>query len=90
MDRRSNYKNYELPGIYHITLKAAEALRSPFGKVVGKIDKPDGDPEAPSVALTPVGEMVEQELLHSISAHYPWSRYKTISSCPNTCTSSCR
>lgn len=71
MDRRSNYKNYELPGIYHITLKAAEALRSPFGKVVGKIDKPDGDPEAPSVALTPVGEMVEQELLHSISAHYP-------------------
>ena len=71
MDRRSNDKNYELPGIYHITLKAAEALRSPFGKVVGKIDKPDGDPEAPSVALTPVGEMVEQELLHSISAHYP-------------------
>ena len=71
MDRRSNYKNYELPGIYHITLKAAEALRSPFGKVVGKIDKPDGDSEAPSVALTPVGEMVEQELLHSISAHYP-------------------
>ena len=71
MDRRSNYKNYELPGIYHITLKAAEVLRSPFGKVVGKIDKPDGDPEAPSVALTPVGEMVEQELLHSISAHYP-------------------
>ena len=60
-----------LPGIYHITVKAADALRSPFGKVVGDINKPDGDPEAPRVALSPVGQMVEQELLRSIAAHYP-------------------
>lgn len=71
MDRRSSWKNYELPGIYHITVKAAEALRTPFGKVVGDIDKPDGDADAPRVALSPVGEMVKAELLHSISAHYP-------------------
>ena len=71
MDRRSAYKNYVLPGIYHITVKAAEALRSPFGKVVGNINKPEGDPEAPRVALSPVGQMVEQELLHSIAAYYP-------------------
>ena len=71
MDRRSSWKNYELPGIYHITIKAAEALRTPFGKVVGDIDKPDGDADAPRVALSPVGEMVKAELLHSISAHYP-------------------
>lgn len=71
MDRRSEYKNYMLPGIYHITVKAADALRSPFGKVVGNINKPDGDPDAPRVALSPVGQMVEQELLHSIAAHYP-------------------
>lgn len=71
MDRRSEYKNYMLPGIYHITVKAADALRSPFGKVVGDINKPDGDPDAPRVALSPVGQMVEQELLHSIAAHYP-------------------
>lgn len=71
MDRRSAYKNYVLPGIYHITVKAAEALRSPFGKVVGNADKPEGDSEAPRVALSPVGQMVEQELLHSIAAYYP-------------------
>lgn len=71
MDRRSSWKNYELPGIYHITVKAAEALRTPFGKVVGDIDKPDGDADAPRVALSLVGEMVKAELLHSISAHYP-------------------
>ena len=71
MDRRSAYKNYVLPGIYHITVKATEALRSPFGKVVGNTDMPDGDPDAPRVALSPVGQMVEQELLHSIATYYP-------------------
>lgn len=71
MDRRSAFKNYVLPGIYHITVKATEALRSPFGKVVGDADKPDGDVDAPRVVLSPVGQMVEQELLHSIAAHYP-------------------
>lgn len=71
MDRRSAHKNYVLPGIYHITVKAAEALRFPFGKVVGNINKPEGDPEAPRVALSLVGQMVEQELLHSIAAYYP-------------------
>lgn len=71
MNRRSEYKNYMLPGIYHITVKAAEALRAPFGKVVGNIDKKDGDPDAPRVTLSPVGKMVEQELLHSITAYYP-------------------
>lgn len=71
MDRRSCWKNYMLPGIYHVTVKAAEHVRSPFGKVVGSIDKPDGDPDAPRVALSPVGQMVEQEMLHSITAHYP-------------------
>ncbi len=71
MNRRSAFKNYTLPGIYHITVKAADALRSPFGKVVGDINKPDGDAEAPRMALSPVGQMVEQELLHSIAAYYP-------------------
>lgn len=71
MNRRSYYCDYSRPGIYHITLKVAEALRHPFGKVVGDMNKPDGDPDAPHVELTPIGQMVEQELLHSISAHYP-------------------
>ena len=58
MDRRSEFKNYMLPGIYHITVKAADKLRTPFGKVVGNTDKPDGDPDAPRVALSPVGKMM--------------------------------
>jgi len=71
MNRRSYHCDYSRPGIYHITLKAAEALRHPLGKVVGDINMPVGTPEAPHVELTPVGQMVEQELLHSITAHYP-------------------
>ena len=71
MGRRSSHKNYELPGIYHITIKAAETLHAPFGKMVGDLNKPDGDPDAPRVALSPVGQMVKQELLHSISTYYP-------------------
>ena len=71
MDRRSTFKNYMLPGIYHVTVKATETLRSPFGVVVGSIDKPDGDADAPRVALSPVGEMVERELMNSIARHYP-------------------
>ena len=71
MNRRSYYCDYSGAGVYHVTLKTAEALRHPLGKVVGNIDKPDGDPEAPHVELTPVGQMVEQELLHSIALHYP-------------------
>lgn len=71
MDRRSSHKNYELPGIYHITIKAAETIHAPFGKMVGDLNKPDGDPDAPRVALSPVGQMVKQELLHSISTYYP-------------------
>jgi len=71
MNRRSAYKNYTLPGIYHITVRTVETLRHPLGKVVGDMDKPDGDPEAPHVELSPVGQMVEHELLHSIAAHYP-------------------
>ena len=71
MNRRSYYCDYSRPGVYHVTLKTAEALRHPLGKVVGDIDKPDGDPKAPHVELTPLGRMVEQELLHSIALHYP-------------------
>lgn len=71
MNRRSYYCDYSRPGVYHVTLKTAETLRHPLGKVVGNIDKPDGDPEAPHVELTPVGRMVEQELLRSIAFHYP-------------------
>lgn len=71
MQRRSATHDYTRPGIYHITLHVADALGRPFGAVVGNLSAPDGCADAPRVALTPVGQMVEHELLHSIRAHYP-------------------
>ncbi len=71
MTRRANNHDYSAPGIYHITLHVADGLGHPLGQVVGSIDAPDGSADAPHVALTPVGQMVERELLHTISSFYP-------------------
>lgn len=71
MNRRCAAHDYTNSGVYHVTLYVADGIGQPFGRVVGDIDKPDGHPDAPHVALTPVGQMVEQELLHSIRHHYP-------------------
>lgn len=71
MTQRCFQHDYALPGIYHLTLKVADALGQPFGQVVGDIHVPDGMAGAPHVALSPIGQMVEEELLHSIPAHYP-------------------
>ena len=45
--------------------------RQVLGMVVGDVNTDDGSPQAPHVALTEAGRMVEQELTSSISAHYP-------------------
>ncbi len=71
MGRRSLRNDYNTPGIYHITVKVAEQLGQPLGQVVGNPEAAADSPEAPHVALTPVGRMVEQELLHSVSHYYP-------------------
>ncbi len=71
MGRRSTWKDYSAPGIYHITIRVEDVLGHPFGHVVGSLDAAAGSADAPRVALTPVGEMVERELLHTITAHYP-------------------
>ena len=71
MTRRAAAHDYTRPGIYHITLHVAEGLGQPFGHVVGNLSAPDGAPDAPRVQLTPLGAMVEQELLHSIPSFYP-------------------
>ena len=71
MQRRMVTHNYALPGIYHITLHVAEGTgRQPLGQVEGSLEKPDNTPEGPHVILTPIGEMVRDELLTSITAHY--------------------
>ena len=71
MKRRSQAHDYDRCGYYHITISVAKGLRQPLGRVVGRLDKPDGDSEAPHVELTPIGRMVEEELRGSIRRVYP-------------------
>ena len=42
-----------------------------LGRIVGDVQCPDGHPDAPRVDLTAIGKMVDYELLHSITHHYP-------------------
>ena len=65
MTRRAADHDYRRPGIYHVTLHAAKAQGKPFGMVIGT-----GGTSA-RVMLTPVGSMVEQELLNAITTRYP-------------------
>lgn len=71
MGKRCQKKDYRLPGAYHITINVAERQWHPLGRVVGNLDKPDGDANAPRVELTSIGKMVEEELTKSITTHYP-------------------
>lgn len=71
MGKRCQKKDYRLPGAYHITINVAERQWHPLGRVVGNLDKPDGDANAPRVELTAIGKMVEEELTKSITTHYP-------------------
>lgn len=71
MTRRSQHHDYSRPGTYHITLHVAEGRGCPLGTVEGDLMAADGTPEAPRVALSPVGQMVEHELLTAIRARYP-------------------
>ena len=71
MQRRMVSHNYSLPGIYHITLHVADRVGQPLGQVEGLLDQPDDTLNGPHVELTPVGQMVRDELLSSMSTHYP-------------------
>ncbi len=71
MTRRAAAHDYTRPGIYHITMHVADCLGQPLGAVVGDLNAPDGSANAPRVALSAAGKMVEHELLTAIHAHYP-------------------
>ena len=71
MKRRSNSHDYSLYGTYHITISVAGALGQPLGRIAGRLDRPDGDKDAPHVELSPIGRMVEEELRVSIQRYYP-------------------
>ena len=71
MKRRSHTHDYCRSGYYHITISTAQALHQPLGKIAGRLDRPDGDSDGPHVELSPLGQMVEQELRVSIQHYYP-------------------
>ena len=71
MKRRCNAHDYSRCGLYHITISVAKALRQPLGRMAGKLEKPDGDIDASHVALSAIGQMVEEELRNSITKYYP-------------------
>ena len=52
MSRRSVHNDYSTRGIYHITLRVADTLHQPLGRVVGSLAAADGSPDAPRVELT--------------------------------------
>ena len=72
MQRRSPGNNYTHPGIYHITITISDRKAQSLGRVIGDVQYPDGHPNVPKVELSVIGKMVEYELLHSISYHYPF------------------
>lgn len=71
MTWRAMAHDYTWAGVYHITIRVADELGQPLGKVVGDISAPDGSANAPRTALSAIGKMVEHELLHTIHAYYP-------------------
>ena len=77
MQRRMATHNYALPGTYHITLHVADGMGLPLGQIQGSLEQPDESPNAPHVAMTPVGNMVREELLTSITMHHAMIRVDT-------------
>ena len=71
MKRRSPGNNYRDPGFYHITINVYDRKKQSLGRIIGDLQCPDGHPNAPRAELTAIGKMVEYELLHSITRHYP-------------------
>ena len=71
LTQRALAHDYTRAGVYHITIHVADGLGQPLGKVAGNLSAPDGTADAPHTALTPIGQMVEHELLHTIHAYYP-------------------
>ena len=83
MQRRSFSHNYTARGFYHITMSVDKEHGPSLGYLTGDAAMPDGHPEAPHMVLSPVGAVVEQELLHSISAHYPMVKVDTYAVMPD-------
>ena len=82
MSRRAASHDYALPGFYHITLNVEENLGQVLGAVVGNLNAPDGSTDAPHIVLSPIGKMVEHELLHVLTVYYPMVHVDTYAIMP--------
>lgn len=82
MTHRAAAHDYTLPGFYHITLNVEENLGQVLGAVVGNLNAPDGSTDAPHIVLSPIGQMVEHELLHVLTAYYPMVHVDTYAIMP--------
>ena len=82
MTHRAAAHDYTLPGFYHITLNVEESLGQVLGAVVGNLNAPDGSTDAPHIVLSPIGQMVEHELLHVLTAYYPMVHIDTYAIMP--------
>ena len=69
MLRRRVGHDYESRRVYLITM-TVEGRRPLLGRLVGDANAPDGSPEAPRIALSPLGEQVRRCWL-AIQEHYP-------------------
>ena len=83
MERRSHHHDYARPGLYHITLKVAEGRGSILCTLIGDPMAADGTPDAPRGLPSPIGAMVEEELLHALPSHYPMVTIDTYTLMPD-------
>ena len=83
MERRSYHHDYARPGLYHITLKVAEGRGSILCTLIGDPMAADGTPDAPRGLPSPIGAMVEEELLHALPSHYPMVTIDTYTLMPD-------
>ena len=68
--RRAPWHNYNLPGIYMLTLVTNQRRRV-FGTIEGRSRAAKGTPEYPHLQLSPLGKKVMEEEVRKIQKYYP-------------------
>ena len=68
--RRAHWHNYNLPGIYMLTLVTDQRQRV-FGTIEGRSRAAKGTPEYPHLQFSPLGEKVLKEEVKKIEKYYP-------------------
>ena len=87
MKRRSLSHDYSYKGYYHITITTTKTLCQPLGQMAGQLEKPDGDPDAPHVALSPIGKWWKKNSRKAYTSSIQCWKFRIMSSCPSICIS---